>query len=87
MTSERTKPRRRFGTVSSGPSHRYYCATGRRIAQRRILGGLTQAEMARRLDCLRHTVSQWERGTVAIPLYAVARIAEELECEIGELLP
>jgi transcriptional regulator with XRE-family HTH domain len=48
------------------------------IARLRRERGLTQAELAARLDVHRNTVGGWERGTAAAPLSALGSLCRAL---------
>jgi transcriptional regulator with XRE-family HTH domain len=51
-------------------------ASGRLIREARRLGGLTQAELARRLGTTQSAVSNWERGRDTPRVDTLARILE-----------
>jgi transcriptional regulator with XRE-family HTH domain len=51
-------------------------ASGRLIGEARRLGGLTQAELARRLGTTQSAVSNWERGRDTPRVDTLARILE-----------
>lgn len=53
---------------------------GRRIRRRREELGLSQWDLARRLDIRQDEVSRWENGRVHPTGHNLARIAEALEC-------
>lgn len=54
---------------------------GARIRRRRRELGLTQAELARRLQLSQPTLSAYEKGTTQIPAYHLERIADLLRVE------
>jgi transcriptional regulator with XRE-family HTH domain len=49
--------------------------------------GLTQAELARKLDVAQKTVSRWEAGSRLVDLELVPRVASELDISAAELRP
>lgn len=59
---------------------------GRNIAQRRLVLGLTQAELAERLSADTVTISRFERGSHLPSLLRLEKIAETLEMPLAELL-
>lgn len=56
------------------------------IAFRRKAKGLTQAQLAERMDIEKETVSRIETGHIAPTLARLAQIAKLLDCEISDLL-
>lgn len=58
---------------------------GLRIAEARRDLGLTQAEVAERLDVTTNYVARVEGGLENLTLDSLARIAEHLEVEVAEL--
>ncbi|MBC8529751.1 helix-turn-helix domain-containing protein [Christensenellaceae bacterium NSJ-44] len=59
---------------------------GRFIAQRRAALGLTQAELAERLDITDKAVSKWERGKSIPDVALLSRLAAELRTSVVEIL-
>ena len=47
--------------------------------------GLTQTQLAMRLDLTRQAISRWEQGLAAPTAAMLPRIARELDCGIEEL--
>lgn len=56
------------------------------IRQRRKELGLTQAELATKLDYSEKTVSKWENGTGVPPTYILPRLALALQVSLDQLL-
>lgn len=48
--------------------------------------GLTQAELAARLDVSTITVSRWVRGEIEPPISTVKELAQILSCSVQEIL-
>ena len=59
---------------------------GRFISQRRAALGLTQAQLAQRLDVTDKAVSKWERGKSLPDTALLSRVAAELRVSVVELL-
>ena len=59
---------------------------GRFISQRRVTLGLTQAQLAQRLDVTDKAVSKWERGKSLPDVALLRRVAAELRVSVVELL-
>ena len=59
---------------------------GRFISQRRVTLGLTQAQLAQRLDVTDKAVSKWERGKSLPDVALLSRVAAELRVSVVELL-
>ena len=59
---------------------------GRFISQRRASLGLTQAQLAQRLDVTDKAVSKWERGKSLPDVALLSRVAAELRVSVVELL-
>lgn len=51
------------------------------LREERLAAGLSQAELARRLECDPSTISKWENGRVLDP--PPRRIIEEIEAALG----
>lgn len=63
-----------------------YKLIGSRIKAERNRAGLTQEQMAERLDVTIGYVSQVERGITRISLDLLAKISTILECDISSLI-
>ena len=59
---------------------------GNRIAERRRLAKVTQAELAERVNCTTETISRMERGRTLPSLTSLERIARALGCELHDFL-
>ena len=59
---------------------------GRFISQRRVTLGLTQAQLAERLDVTDKAVSKWERGKSLPDTTLLSHVAAELRVSVVELL-
>lgn len=59
---------------------------GRRIAQARVACGLTQLELARRLDTREMSVSRWERGVNVPSGRTLVALAGELGVTVEHLV-
>ncbi len=57
-----------------------------RIVKARNRLGITDAELARRLEVTRSTVHDWVHGEHEPTLASLRRLAQALECEVGELM-
>lgn len=64
-----------------------YKHLGQLIRERRTELGLTQGEVAGRIGLTRTSVTNIERGTQAVNVATLFRMAEVLEMEVSELLP
>lgn len=60
--------------------------TGRFLTQRRTAMGLTQAQLAQRLDVTDKAVSKWERGKSLPDITLLNRLAAELRVSVVEIL-
>ena len=60
--------------------------TGELIAQLRTEMGLTQVQLAQRLDVTDKAVSKWERGKSLPDVALLSRVAAELRVSVVELL-
>lgn len=58
---------------------------GKGIRRARRAAGLSQAELARRLDVSRASVANWETGVMAPRFRTVVAIADALGCRLDEL--
>lgn len=58
---------------------------GKAIAVRRQQKGLTQAELAEKIDVEQETISRFERGATLPPLGRLADIADALSCSLEDL--
>ena len=71
-----------------GSTDRLYAAFGERVLEhRRRLGGMTQAELARRIGLSRTSVTNIEQGRHHVSLEQFVRIAMVLEVAPEALLP
>lgn len=59
---------------------------GEYLKKYRIQHGLTQAELAEKLDMSQNAVSQYERGTRTPPISRIAGIAEILGCSLSDIV-
>ena len=55
------------------------------ILERRIVAGVSQVELAARLQVAESTVQRWERGEVVPRAYQLAPLGRLLDVELGEL--
>lgn len=60
--------------------------TGKFLTQRRAAMGLTQAQLAQRLDVTDKAVSKWERGKSLPDITLLNRLAAELRVSVVEIL-
>lgn len=61
-------------------------AIGQRMKQNRRARGMTQEDLAEALGCSVGYISNMERGTTKISLTTLAKIADTLHCDLGELV-
>lgn len=59
---------------------------GKRIGERRLALGLTQAELARDIGVSQQTVAKWETGSGYGPVPKFVALAERLGCSLDALL-
>ncbi len=59
---------------------------GGNIARLRKVQGMTQADLAQRLNYSDKAVSKWERGESMPDILTLVQLAEELETDVNELL-
>lgn len=59
---------------------------GRGIRRARMQAGLSQAELARRLDVTRASVANWETGVMAPRFKTAIAIAEALGCKTDDFV-
>jgi transcriptional regulator with XRE-family HTH domain len=59
---------------------------GRCIAKKRDQVGLTQEEVAHRLNMSTEGYARYERGTAAVELTKLAKIAAVYKCDVAELV-
>jgi transcriptional regulator with XRE-family HTH domain len=69
-----------FGAVSAGLQKEHLPTTGDRITAARKMRGLTQTQLADRLDVGRSTIANWERNHAVPEAVALIRLAVLLEC-------
>lgn len=62
-------------------------AVGQRIKAERQAAGMSQADLARAIGMLRTSITNIETGRQNLPLLTLERIAQALDCAIGDLLP
>ena len=59
---------------------------GEKIAQLRKAKGMTQQELAEKLNTTKQTIGKYEKGIVSnLPLNRIKELAEALDCEPGYL--
>ena len=58
---------------------------GQRIQARRKALGLTQADFGKLVDLSQQVIADYEAGNRNIPVYTLARMAEVLGMDVGEL--
>ena len=58
---------------------------GQRIQARRKAAGLTQSEFGKLVDLSQQVIADYEAGNRNIPVYTLARMAEVLGMNVGEL--
>ncbi len=61
-------------------------AIGTNIRRRRLERGLSQDAFARDVGIATRHLGRIERGTISVTIGLLARIADKLDCDIGELL-
>lgn len=66
---------------------RYHSVVARRIKSRRTALGLTQEELAEKLDYTRVTVHHVESGKQDISVYLLYKMSTALGCSVYDLLP
>ena len=59
---------------------------GKRIVIARMNAGLTQADLARKLNVTAQTISAWERGVKTPKLDTICRICNAIGCDTSEIL-
>lgn len=59
---------------------------GQILREMRKANGLTQAQLAGKLNVRKNTVNNWERGLSIPNIYMAADIAQILGCTIDELI-
>lgn len=59
---------------------------GRTIAKYRLMAGLTQAQVAERLNISNEAVSRMERGTIMPTVARLIQLAHIFDCEATDLL-
>lgn len=68
----------------------FYASIGRNIREARQVFnniGMTQEELAERLELTRTSVTNIEKGTQRVPLHKLIEISRTLQIELDELLP
>ena len=88
MTSTRTEPFSGMGLVvmTAEETQRFHEELGLRIAKRRKELGLTQIELAERIEATQKIVTSYERATRQMPAWRLPVIAQALETTPEELL-
>lgn len=64
----------------------YAVVLGRVIASARIAGGLSQAELAMRINAEQSAVSRIERGEIALAVHILARVARAVGMPAAEIM-
>lgn len=59
---------------------------GTNVKRMRKQKGITQAELARKVDCTQSMIAQIERGSKVATVILAEQIAHALECNVNELL-
>ena len=59
---------------------------GERIVAARMKAGLTQADIAQKLNVTAQTISAWERGVKTPKLDTILRICNAIGCDTSEIL-
>lgn len=59
---------------------------GERIVSARMKAGLTQADIAQKLNITAQTISAWERGVKTPKLDTIIRICNAIGCDTSEIL-
>lgn len=59
---------------------------GERIASARMKAGLTQADIAQKLNVTAQTISAWERGVKNPKLDTIIRVCNAIGCDASEIL-
>ena len=59
---------------------------GERIVAARMKAGLTQADIAQKLNVTAQTISAWERGVKTPKLDTIIRICNAIGCDTSEIL-
>ena len=71
--------------VPSGiPEHRK--RLGGQIRERRVALGLSQEQLAERIDCHRNYVGNVERGDQNVTIDMLARFGRALDCTLADLM-
>ena len=60
--------------------------TGEKIKQARTAAGLTQKDLAARLEIVPNTISQYENGTRKPKIETLRRIASAIGCQLSDLI-
>ena len=64
----------------------FFLALGARVAQWRKDQGLTQQQLAERLDLSQQSIASYEVGRLRIPLSLLPRLAQVLHVQVEDLL-
>ena len=73
--------------ISEDPHKAVNLALGKRLAHIRSLRGLSQQELAQRVNVVQVVISNYEVGKLRISAEVALRLAAALEVPIQELLP
>ena len=68
-------------------SERIYVIVGQRVAQHRIVAGMSQTALANSCNLARGTVANIESGRQRPTLHTLWVIADVLEVDVGKLIP
>ena len=58
----------------------------RKLQEKRIAKGLTQVEVARRLDCTQAAINQYEAGKRLPGLETLVKLAEIYDCTVNDFI-
>lgn len=64
-----------------------YLEFGRRLRRARVTAGLTQSELAGRLNLSRTSITNMERGTQPVALHTLLRLASAVGIPASDMLP
>ena len=66
---------------------RFYAELGRKLKAKRKQRGMSQDDLALLVGIHRNTVSRWEEGDAAVPIWNLLRVCDILCCQHLLLLP
>lgn len=75
-----------LGTDMSSADQEFFKAMGTRISSARKARGITQQDMADRLDIAQQTYAQYETGIRRIPASMIPKLAQHLGLTLEELM-